>query len=169
MRHDTTDARIEVFTFAEGLLAGVAHDLKLEVREFTLQIDEPSGAVLASLEPASVRVVCAMKQGREDPEGLSSHDLREIDHHIALDVLQPAHHGELKFEGYLAEPGLLRGTLTLHGQMAELDVPIRRENGRWIAEFGLDQRAWGIRPYRAMLGALKVKAEVLVRVTVPTT
>jgi hypothetical protein len=169
MRHDARDAEVLIFTYAEGLLAGVAHDLKLKVTEFTIEVDEAGGAVLATLEPSSVRVVCAMVHGLEDGAALSSHDLREIEHHIALEVLQPAHHGELRFEGFLAEPGLLHGTLTLHGQMGELEVPVRREESHWIAEFRLDQRAWGIRPYRAMLGALKVKAEVLVRVTVPTT
>jgi hypothetical protein len=169
MRYDARDAEVLIFTYAEGLLAGVAHDLKLKVTEFTIEVDGAASAVLATLEPSSVRVICAMVHGLEDTAALSSHDLREIEHHIALEVLQPAHHGELRFEGYLAEPELLRGTLTLHGQMGELEVPVRREGAVWITEFTLDQRAWGIRPYRAMLGALKVKAEVRVRVAVPAT
>lgn len=167
MRHDARDAEVLIFTFTEGLLAGVAHDLKLRVNEFTIEFDPASGAVLATLEPSTVRVVCAMQDGVEAPEALSAHDHREIEHHIALEVLQPALHGELRFEGHRVEPGLLRGVLTLHGQMAELDVPIRREGSDWIAEVRLDQRGWGIRPYRAMMGALKVQPEVLVRARVP--
>ena len=167
MRHDARDAEVLVFTFTEGLLAGVAHDLKLRVTEFTIESDPASGAVLATLEPSTLRVVCAMHDGVEDPEALSAHDHREIEHHIALEVLQPARYGELRFEGHLAEPGLLHGTLTLHGQMVELEVPVRREGSDWLAEVRLDQREWGIKPYRAMLGALRVQAEVVVRVRVP--
>ena len=52
------------------------------------------------------------------------------------------------------------GKLTLHGQSQE----IRGKRTGNSAEFRIDQRAFGIKPYSAMLGALKVKPEVTVRV-----
>lgn len=173
MRHDANDAEVLVFTFKDGLLAGMAHDLKLRVQEFAIDVDEASGAVQATFEPASLKVVCAMRDGSDDLEALSRHDYREIEHHIALEVLQPARFGELRFDGDRVEgdmasgQALLRGTLHLHGQLHDIDVPVRRDGGDWIAEVRLDQREWGIRPFRAMMGALKVQPEVLVQVRLP--
>jgi hypothetical protein len=34
-----------------------------------------------------------------------------------------------------------------------------------VAEFRIDQRDFGIKPYSAMLGTLKIKPEVVVRVS----
>jgi polyisoprenoid-binding protein YceI len=61
----------------------------------------------------------------------------------------------------------VEGTLTLTGVSRPVTVEVRRDGERLVAEVLVHQPAFGIRPYSAMLGALKVKADVLVRVSVP--
>ncbi len=53
------NARITVFTFKQGLLSRVAHDLKIAVDD--VELDEQLNA---TIDPRSLRVVCAMKKGR---------------------------------------------------------------------------------------------------------
>jgi hypothetical protein len=44
---------------------------------------------------------------------------------------------------------------------------VRAEGDRWVAEMNIHQPDFGIKPYTAALGALKVKPEVMVRISVP--
>ena len=59
------------------------------------------------------------------------------------------------------------GDLTLHGVTSPISVEARDDGERWNAEVTLDQRKFNIKPFSAMLGALKVKPEVTVHISVP--
>lgn len=65
-RFDASRADCHIFTFKEGLLSAVAHDLKLRVGRFEVQVESEPWSVSARFEVASLEVVCAMKEGRED-------------------------------------------------------------------------------------------------------
>src|SRR6185503_13246878 len=85
---DATSAECLIFTFKEGMLSAVAHDLKLRVDEFEVALDQPSKAVAAIFNPESVRVVNAMRDGHEDPGALSVENKKQIELNIRLDVLK---------------------------------------------------------------------------------
>ncbi|MBW1758625.1 MAG: YceI family protein, partial [Deltaproteobacteria bacterium] len=59
------------------------------------------------------------------------------------------------------------GTLQLYGKSRSIQTSVRATGGRWVAELKLHQPDFGIKPFSAALGALKVKPDVLVRVSVP--
>ena len=61
-RHDASTAEVLVFTFKEGLLSPLAHDLKLRVTRFSLEVAETSDSVAAEFDPRSLVVLTAMKQ-----------------------------------------------------------------------------------------------------------
>ena len=61
----------------------------------------------------------------------------------------------------------MRGALALCGATRELVIPVRRDGDRLRAEVTIHQPAFGIRPYTAMLGTLRVRPDVIVRVSVP--
>ena len=61
----------------------------------------------------------------------------------------------------------MRGTLSLHGQELSGEFAVKRSEGRAVAEVELDVRRFGIRPFTAMLGALRVSPMVRVVVTTP--
>ncbi|MBW2588824.1 MAG: YceI family protein, partial [Deltaproteobacteria bacterium] len=65
-------------------------------------------------------------------------------------------------EGFAVE-----GTLQLYGKSRSIQTSVRAAGGRWGAELKLHQPDFGIKPFSAALGALKVKPDVLVRVSVP--
>jgi polyisoprenoid-binding protein YceI len=158
-RYDASSAEILVFTFKEGLLSAVAHDLKLRATKFTLEV-EGSTAKL-ELDAASLRVVVAMKDGQESPSSLSPAKYAEIEDNAAKDVLAVKKFPTITFAATTVTDTEVVGQLTLHGQTHE----VRGKCSGNTAEFRLDQRQFGIKPFSAMLGTLKVKPEVTVRVS----
>ena len=155
---------IEVYTFREGLLSSVGHDLKLRAAGVQLEVDEAAPAVRVRVDPSSLRVVCAMRGGQPAPGLLSEADQADIERHVRLEVLEAERYPTLRFDSTAIEGGQVTGQLTVHGVTRTLRFPFTEEAGARVAEVRLDQREWGIRPYRAMLGALKVKPEVRVHV-----
>lgn len=163
------DAECLVFTKKEGLLSPVAHDLKLRVTRFEVTAD-PSG-VSASFDAASLEVVCCMKDGREAPGTLSSKDKAKIASSIDKDVLKPKRHGKIRFASTSIEPAgdgyRITGDLTLGGRTRPITASAVREGDRLVAELVVNQPDFGIKPFTAMLGALKVAAAVTIRLSVP--
>ena len=158
-------ATCEVFTFREGVLAAVGHDLKLCVQTFDVQSD--AGSVRARFDASSLRVLAAMRGGKEDPGALSDRDRREIERNCAREVLEAQRYPEIAFTSTEVLPGAVRGTLSLHGRELSGEFAVKRANDRAVAEVELDVRRFGIRPYTAMLGALRVSPIVRVVVTTP--
>jgi len=168
---DPASAECLVFTFREGLLSAVAHDLKIRVTRFAIEIGEREWGIEASFDPASLRVVCAVRDGVDVPGDLSDGDKRQIEQNILRDVLEAARYPEIRFASARAHAdgsGLaIEGVLTLHGARREITVRARPEGGAYVAEARLHQPRFGIRPYSALLGTLRVRADVAVRVRVP--
>ncbi len=162
-RHDQRDAECLVLTYKEGLLSKVAHDLKLQVGRFSIERD--GQRVSARFELDSLKVVCAVRDGRDDPRALSRGDLAKIEETIRGEVLHSGRFPEAVFEGEV-EGDAVRGRLTLHGVTRELATTLRSEGERRVAEVVLRQPDYGITPYTAMMGTLRLKAELRVRVTV---
>jgi hypothetical protein len=157
---DAQSAEVLVLTFREGLLAAVGHDLTLRVTDVSLDIGE-GDAIRARLGAGSLRAVGSV----------SAADARDIERHAARDVLDAGRHPSIDFASSRVtrdgERARIEGTLTLHGVTRELAFDAVADRTHWRAAVHLDQRHFAIKPYSAMLGALKVKAEVVVRVAVP--
>ncbi len=159
-RYDASSAEIVVLSFKEGLLSAVAHDLKLKATKFTLEVEGHSARL--ELEAASLRVVSAMKEGVEAPSMLSNSKFGEIEKNATHEVLQSQRYGLIQFVSTEVTERAVVGALTLHGQTHE----VRGTRSGNSVEFRVDQRRFGIRPFSAMFGALKVKPEVVVVVKV---
>jgi len=167
---DADRAECLVFTYKEGLLSPMAHDLKLRVTRLTIELDDAE--LHARFDAASLRVVCAIKGGREAPGALSQRDRASIEDNISSDVLHSRKYPEILFDSTslsLKEGRAeVRGTLTLHGRSRELVLSATRgDDGRYHAETRLNQPDFGIKPFTAMLGAMKIRPEVLIRLSLP--
>ena len=171
MRLDPSSAACLVFTYKEGLLSAVAHDLRLRVERFTVAIDDAAWRVDARFDARSLRVDGVMRDGVLRPDELGDGDKRTIEQNVVRDVLHADRHPEIRFRSDTAaaqgDEVRVQGTLSLHGVERPLLVPVRRRADRtWSAEVGLHQPDFGIVPYRAMLGTLRVRADVVVTFTV---
>ena len=171
VRVDARSAECLVFTFKEGLLSAVAHDLKIRGTKFVIEGDEHARTLDARFDARSLRVVCAMNGGVESRGTLSTANKREIESKILRDVLEAEQYPEIHFEASsIDEKGdgyVVKGTLTLHGRRRQISVRARRDGDRYVAEASIHQPDFGIRPYSAMFGTLRVQADLTVRVSVP--
>jgi polyisoprenoid-binding protein YceI len=167
-RFDATSAICEVFTFKEGLLSPVAHDLRIRATEILVEVDGAS--VSARIAAAGLRVVSAMRGDHEVPE-LSPKDKREIEETLREKVLDARRFPEIRFRSTAIREAdsvaRIEGALLLHGVERPIALTARAEGALWSAEVGLSQPDFGIKPYSAMLGTLKVKAGVRVRIRLP--
>jgi hypothetical protein len=165
---DATGADCFVYTYREGLLSRVGHDLKLRVSDFTITAD--GDRLTAVFDPGSIETVCAMRRGTEDPTALSERDRRQIEDNLHDQVL-PARGGAIRFEAALVAPRgdrwSLPGQLTLNGVTRPLTPEIVRRGDRWTTRVRLTQSDYGIKPFRALLGTLRIQSHVDVELSLP--
>lgn len=170
-RFDAYNSECLVFSFKDGLLARLAHDLKMQVERFSIEVDDATRQIRATFDPSSIQVVCAQVDGRDDPSTLSKGDKAKIHDNVVKDVLHARKHPEIRFEStnvvQRGEGFAVEGTLHMHGRSKGLQASIRGDGPRWVTEVRIHQPDFGVKPYTAALGALKVKPDVLVRVSVP--
>ena len=171
-RHiDASTGECHVFTYKEGLLSAVAHDLKIKVDRWRLEVDDAQAAIVASFDATSLRVVCSMRDGHEAPGVISAKDAQKIEASTQSDVLQASQHREVRFRSTAVVPDgegyRVDGELTLVGRTRPVSVGVRRDGDRLVAEVRLHQPDFGIKPFSAMFGALKIQPGVLVRLAVP--
>ena len=154
---EAVDCRAKVFV--EGMASSFGHDATLRVTSLSLDVGEDDG-ITADFDPASLRVT----------DDISDSNRRDIERN-AEKVLEPRKYAKIQFrsvsvtrEGDRAQ---VEGDLTLHGVTNRISVEARDDGARWNVKIILDQRHYGIKPFSAMLGALKIKPEVEVNISVP--
>jgi polyisoprenoid-binding protein YceI len=135
------------------------------------EIAVAAGSVRATFDPASLRVVCALRDGRDAPQALAERDRREIEATVARTVLDAQRHPGIRFDSTAVTPhrdgALVEGVLSIRGRERKVALLARRADGRAVVEARIHQPDFGIQPYTAMLGALKIRADVTVRLTTP--
>ena len=169
-KFDQSQAECLVFTFKDGLLSAVAHDLKIGVTRFSVEAD--AGSVRAEFDTRSLRVLTPMKDGQENPSALNDGDKNKIAEQIVEDVLHSNKHATATFVSRSITPRsdggyTVSGDFTLHGVTKTISAETRLEGGRQVATVELNQPDFGITPYKAMMGTLKIKPSVVIRLSVP--
>ena len=166
---DQSQAECHVLTFKEGALSALAHDLELRVGRFTIDV-AADHSVDARFDASSLTVLHAVKDGRRSG-ALSDGDKRKIEKTIVGDVLDARRYPEIHFRApaptRTSDGYVLAGELTLHGKTRALEVRTRTVGTSQVAEVVVHQPDFGIKPYSAMLGTLKVRPDVTIRVTTP--
>ena len=61
----------------------------------------------------------------------------------------------------------IEADLTLHGRTRQISFSVRKEDGRYNADIWLHLPDFGIRPFSALFGMIKIKPDILVRVIIP--
>lgn len=154
-----TTGTFHVFTFKDGLLARLAHDLRLRVDRWEVEVE--GEAVTARCWTSSLWPEGAMSGGRLDEGSLSDGDREKIRENITEKILSAGRYPEIVFRGQAPEgSATVKGELTLAGRSAPLEIPLRREGGVVRGEVTLVPSRWGIEPYKAMGGAIKLQDKV---------
>jgi polyisoprenoid-binding protein YceI len=165
---DVPNSKLLLWTYKEGLLSRVAHDLQFAATawEGTLERDGERVLVSVTVPVSGLRLEGKVKGGAVTP--MKPKDQREIESNLrgskVLDAARAAtitYRGEGSVSGGLVQ---LQGELTLKGQTRPLALVARvREEGDVLAadgEVSFRQSDFGVRPFSAMLGALKVQDSI---------
>ena len=168
--HDASSAQCYVFTYKDGLLARAAHDLRLGVGRFSVDISDENNSASGTFDATSLTVLVAVSDGGVE-ETLKASDQKKIGSHINKDVLQSAKHPEINFvstkvtpkgEGYTIE-----GNLSIKGRQRLQSIDVVAEGDHWVAYTTIHQPDFGITPFKALMGAIRIKPDVEVTLRVP--
>lgn len=176
LTYNQSNAACHIYTYKRGILSSLAHDLKLRVAKFEIKVvgntsDASTGRnIKAVFEAKSVRTVCSMRNKEKSPFELSARDCRDIDRNIDSAVLRPAQFPEIHFrsKGIIGTTGCyqIAGELTLCGVTRTLKFPVKMFKTHYSAEVILDQRDFGITPFSALMGAMQIKPEILIKIDI---
>lgn len=159
---------VRVFTFKKGLLSKVAHDLRLSFQHFELDWEGPR--VTARFQTASLRVDGVMRKGQLRPEVLSAKDCRDVLKNTEKHVLHWQRFPVATFTGQVEVRGSLldvRGQLELVGRRAPVSFTLRRQGERAQGETEIVPSRWGIPPFSALMGAMRVQDRVILSFDLP--
>jgi hypothetical protein len=171
------NASLKVFTRKAGAASKAGHNLEIEVGAWEARLITGAGAeleVVLSADSRSLRVLA----GTGGVKALTEDDRADIEQTINDEVLRGC---AIAFRSSAIEsassaidfasasltdaPGelALRGELELAGQCHPLAFAVTMDgSGRLSAHATIKQSAWGIEPYSALFGTLKVIDEVQV-------
>jgi len=145
--------------------AKLAHDLVLVANKWsgTLNVDPDNpGASSATLSVDSRSIDIVEATG--GVKGLSDKDRRDIGKNIDEKVLQTAKYPELKFESTSvsgSEPNFnVAGNMTITGTTRPVNVAVKVDGSAVTATATISQKDFGIKPFSAMLGAIKLRDDV---------
>ncbi|HEY2705414.1 MAG TPA: YceI family protein [Candidatus Dormibacteraeota bacterium] len=167
------DGSIKVYTKREGMAARVGHDLTLEPTSWSAEVnldpdDITRSSVTATVDGHSLEVV----EGHGGATPLSDKDRADIKKNIAQKILP---NGSISFTSTSIESSgdgrfTVSGDLTINGTTRPVRIELGQDGDRVSGRLSLRQTDFGIKPFSAMLGALKVAdaIEVAVEARLPT-
>jgi YceI-like domain len=160
-------ATLFVRTGRSGAAAKAGHDLLIEVGSWsatlTLAEDAPQSSAALTADGGSLRVI----EGSGGVQALGDDEVEAIGQTIDDEVLERR---QIRFRSTRIEgtgsPTRIEGELSIGERTHALTFDLElEEDGALSARAVVKQSDWGIKPYSALFGALKVKDEVVVELT----
>lgn len=166
-----TEGSIHIFSYKEGVLSKLGHDLRFSAKRFQIDIQDDRSFVV-TLFLKDLELDGAMIHGSLSPSTLSAKDQREIRETCQSKVLNTARFDTAKVAGNVAgdlESGTatLKGSLELNGNKKSISFNISKKENRIVGATSITPSEWGIQPYRALMGTLKIQDRVDVRFDLP--
>jgi len=156
--------QIILHTFRDGLAATAGHDLTIEATRWSGELDINDDLSPAGLDVRIDMGALTVRNGTGGIKPLTDRDRREIAV-TARKVLAADRYPEAVFSTSTFTAtgggGEISGTFTLRGTAKPLRMRVTETGpGRYHAEATVVQSDYGIKPYTAFLGALRVRDAV---------
>jgi len=151
--------------------AKLAHDLILTAARWngSLNVDGDNPAAssaMLSIDARSIEIVEAVG----GMKSLSDKDRRDIGKNIDEKVLETGKFPELKFESTSvsgSEPNFTAaGNMTIKGTTRPVNVALNVNGTTVTGKTSISQKDFGIKPFSAMMGAIKLRDDVELELTV---
>lgn len=152
------------------MAARAGHDLMIEAERWNASIDLPPAApqLRATVDATSLQV----REGKGGVKPLTDADREEIRRNLKQKVLNTDRYPEITFVSTAVHAlndrrWQVDGELTIAGTTTPVRVPVEFEPGpdgtRMSATVTIAQSSFGIKPYSALMGSLKVADDVEIR------
>jgi polyisoprenoid-binding protein YceI len=157
------NASLQVRTYREGVAAKAGHDLIIEVTRWDATVqagEDPSGwSIVLNADPRSLEV----REGLRGVKPLTDKDRVDIRRNIDEKVLgsRPIEFRSTAVRQTDGGALVVEGALAMAGRTAPVTAHVRAEDGGRISgTIPLTQSGWGIKPYRGLMGALRVRDDI---------
>ena len=161
------DGTLSVRTGRTGAAAKAGHDLLLHVTAWEATLAVGGDLAATSVELAADAASLRVREGRGGMQSLGDDDRASIEQTIDDDVLKRQ---DISFRSTRVEAtadGLsVTGDLTLRGTTRPIAFDLSVGDGRAHGAAVVKQTEWGMKPYTALFGALKVADDVRVEIDV---
>ncbi len=166
---------LQLHTGREGMAKKVGHDLVIEAQRWTAKVnvdadDLTRSTATVTVDTRSLEVV----SGEGGAKPLSDKDRKDIKENIDKKVLKTDKFPEITFsssrvESKGADKVTAHGDVTIMGTARPATMDITVSGNKASGTMTLKQSDWGIKPFSALMGALKLADVLQVKVdaTVP--
>lgn len=157
--------RVTLLTARDGLAAQVGHDLTIDIATWSGSVEIAEDGSISGLTARLDLTSLVVREGAGGVKPLTDRDRREIAV-TARKSLGVDRHPEATFVGSNFDPGangggFIQGTLALGGLSRPLRLHVSKSGpDSYHATSSVRQSEFGIKPYTAFLGALKVSDAV---------
>lgn len=155
------NATLRVKTYREGLAAKAGHDLVIEVTRWHATVDIAADFARSSVELSADPDSLQVREGLRGVKPLTDKNRAEIRKNIDQKVLGREPIGFHSAEMELGDEGrriIVRGDLQMAGSTRPLAFELSvAPDGGVSGTVPVVQSDWGIKPYRGLMGALKVR------------
>jgi polyisoprenoid-binding protein YceI len=160
------NASLQVKTYREGIAQKVGHDLIIDVTAWsgTLVLNGDTSSVALDADSGSLEV----REGHNGLKPLSDKDRADIRKNIDAKVLrqQPISFRSTQVQ-HSANGLAVQGNLAIGDTSRPVQFELAMDASRIQGIVPLVQREFGIKPFTAMMGALKVRDDIEIVVDVP--
>jgi hypothetical protein len=157
--------RLQVKTYREGMAQAVGHDLVLDVTSWNAKLTA-GGDGSASIELNADSSSFEVREGLRGVKPLSDKDRADIKRNIDEKVLERKPISFRSKSVTIGDRISVTGDLTIGSASREQTYELREYDGKLSGTFPIVQSEYGIKPFRALMGALKVRDSLDVEIEV---
>ncbi len=166
---------LQLHTGREGVAKKVGHDLVIEAGRWSAKVNVDADDLTRSTATVTVDTrTLEVISGEGGAKALSDKDRKDIKENIDKKVLKTDKFPEITFKSGRvvskgADAATVHGDLTIMGTSRPAAMDISLTGAKAVGTMTIKQSDWGIKPFSALMGALKLAdvLEVRVEATVP--
>jgi polyisoprenoid-binding protein YceI len=163
-------ASLQVRTYREGMAAKAGHDLVIDVSRWEATVDVAADPGASTIELRADPRSLEVREGLGGVKPLTDKDRGEIRRTIDDKVLRGAPIA-FRSSGVRAVEGgglAVDGELTMAGRTGPVSAELRIDpDGHVRGTIPVTQSQWGIKPYRGLMGALRLRDDVEIVIDAP--
>jgi polyisoprenoid-binding protein YceI len=165
------DGQLKLKVYREGVASKMGHDLVIEVKDWSAKVDvNPDDPSQSSIEATAQVPSFNVVEGTGGAKALTRSDKADIKKNIDEKILTGSPTITFRTTGGPTENGTkvsVPGELTINGTTRPITVDIQVDGDKARTAFKVVQSDFGIKPFKAFMGALKVRDDVEVELEVP--